>query len=310
MQLRFLVVLLLFPVFLIAQTPAENIKRAKEMMDKNNFKGAKKFLSSCIEKEINNPEYFYLRAECNYQLGDGQGSLGDLNWAIKLAPDSVKYWHNRATVYYALMEFAKSEKDYLKALALTRGRVDSATIMAEYAPILVFLGDTARALKMYVEALALDSLNFAVLVNYGNLLNDIDRSPEAIMLLTKALAQDTNHVMVNSNIGFTYSEMGEYQKAIPYFDRCIRLDPNSAFPYSNRAYCKLKTGDTKGALRDVQKSIKLFPENSYAHRNLGLIYLEMGEKEKACAAFEEALRYGFRKLYGPEVNEMKKKNCG
>ena len=59
----------------------------------------------------------------------------------------------------------------------------------------------------------------------------------------------------------------------------------------------------------MEKSIKLYPSNSYAYRNLGLIYLEMGENEKACEAFEKALLLRFTESYGPEVMELKKKNC-
>jgi len=63
------------------------------------------------------------------------------------------------------------------------------------------------------------------------------------------------------------------------------------------------------ALQDVNKSIGLYPGNSYAYRNRALIYLALNKTGEACADLDAALSLGFAQRYGPEVAELKNKNC-
>ena len=103
--------------------------------------------------------------------------------------------------------------------------------------------------------------------------------------------------------------MGDYQTAIQFFNKVLELDPNEPLGYSNRAYNRYKLGQLDSSLTDINLSLRLYPGNSYAYRTRSLIYLSLKDNAKACADMEEALRLGFTKMYGDEVERLKKEHC-
>ena len=97
--------------------------------------------------------------------------------------------------------------------------------------------------------------------------------------------------------------------AADLFTRGLEKQPDDAFMLNNRGYARLKAGDPKNALKDIERSIKLGPENSYAYRNLGLVHQALDNKDKACEAFETALKKGYTQRYGDDVKEIHKTYC-
>ena len=106
-----------------------------------------------------------------------------------------------------------------------------------------------------------------------------------------------------------FQKKGKNKEALPYFDKAVQIDPTDPLCYSNRAYSKYKLGAHLAALADINLSIKLYPTNSYAFRNRALIYQALKEDKKACEDIDQALALGFTKMYGEEVEELKKKYC-
>jgi tetratricopeptide (TPR) repeat protein len=59
----------------------------------------------------------------------------------------------------------------------------------------------------------------------------------------------------------------------------------------------------------VKRSLDISPTNAYAYRNLALVLQAMGQNDRACAAIEDALRLGFSKEYGNEMEELHRRLC-
>lgn len=305
--LLLLMLSLAFPV--LAQDREKKMAKAQKLYDRGKFSTSTKFLNNCIQDDPDYSEYYFLRSFCFWYMGNSELALKDINMTIKLHPDSSKYILNRATYYYKSFEFYKATEDYKTAIPLQKNKSDSSFVMALAGGSLQVLGDTLGALIMLENAIEVDSTNSGALTNYALLLCDLNEFEKSVNCLKRIGKNDSLYISSLMNIGYVYGVQGEYLKSIPYLDQALALSPNEPYAYNNRGYAKLKTGNTDGALIDVKKSLELNPYNSYAYRNLGLIYLEQGKNDEACKAFATALHYKFTELYGPEVNELRKKHC-
>lgn len=306
--------LLLLVVFVTAtvsaQSRQENYKKAQDLMRDNKDKKAIDHLTKCISKDNTHAEYFYLRSTACMNIGDGQGALRDMDFAIKFGPDSAKYYYQRGRIYLLYRRPSLTIKDANEGLKVSKTPKDSSLLYSVRAKAHQDNFDTTDAEKDYNTAIQVDPNNYAALNDKAMMINSWPgRGQEAIGLLWRAAKADTSFILVYSNLGFTYAEMNKHDSAIIMYNDCIRRMPNSAYAYSNRSYSKLKTGDLKGAREDCEKSIKLNDTNSWAYRNLGLICIAEGSREAACSAFEKALLLGFTEQYGGEVRNLQKQHC-
>ncbi|HLG03680.1 MAG TPA: tetratricopeptide repeat protein [Bacteroidia bacterium] len=282
---------------------------ANELMNERKWESALQFLSGCIARNGQFGEYHFLRGKCYAMLDAEEVAIISYSHAIEFAPDSAKYYFERAASFYIILEFSKSKSDYEQALSLYKTASDSASIIAHLGMTNLHLGDTALAIQQFHRAINLDSASAEAYVHYSILLVATGEFERALKYLNTALNLDSTSIFVWSNLGYTNTCIGDYQKAMSYFEKCILIDPDHPFNYSNRGYCKLMLGDTLGALRDVEHSLRKYARNSYAWRNLGMIYLAQGDPINACAAFSASLERGFTKLYGNEVLQLQQKHC-
>ena len=103
--------------------------------------------------------------------------------------------------------------------------------------------------------------------------------------------------------------MGRYEEALVYFNKALELDKDEPLTLNNRGFTRYKLNNLAGALEDINKSIFLYTTNAYAYKNRALVYLALDKKEEACTDLQKARELQFEKQYGPEVNELIKKNC-
>ena len=103
--------------------------------------------------------------------------------------------------------------------------------------------------------------------------------------------------------------MGKYEEALQYFDKALQLEKEEPLTLNNRGFTRYKLNDLTGALEDINKSISLYPSNAFAYKNRALVYLAQENKAEACKDLNKAKELQFEKQFGPEVNELLKKNC-
>lgn len=248
-------------------------------------------------------------ARCEWRHSNkNEEAFAHIGEAIVLEPRKASHYVDRAIMYTGMRMPDRALED----LTIARPLADSDPILAlvegGFGYVCLKQRRFDEALAHIDRVLALDSTDLDAWCDRATVLGELDRNEEALQILLKLHDRRPENKVYMNNVGYVLSCMERYAEALPWYDRSLALQ-DDAYSFNNRGYAKLRTGDAAGALKDVQRSIKLNAGNSYAHRNLGLILKEKGEKDKACDAFEEAMRLGFTKQYGPEVKTIHDAYC-
>jgi tetratricopeptide (TPR) repeat protein len=110
------------------------------------------------------------------------------------------------------------------------------------------LGDPARAIEDYDQALRLDPSYAPAHNNRGNAYGNLGDPARAIEDYDQALRLDPDNAVLYNNRGKAYDNLGEYRQAIQDFDQALRIDPGSTVADNNRAIALghlYKSGETK-----------------------------------------------------------------
>ena len=185
--------------------------------------------------------------------GDFEGSLENLDRAIKLNPDYADAYNNRASVRHELGDDAGAIEDYSKAILLNPDRA------------------------VYHNNLGIISYN-----------SDDYRGAQADH--TRATQLNAGDAQAYNNRGFARLRLGDLQGALKDFTQAIELNPNDALAWNNRGDVYfLKLGDMPKALDDYTQAARLNPNNPKTFYYLGVIHSRLGNKEKALEDFTKAI---------------------
>ncbi len=89
--------------------------------------------------------------------------------------------------------------------------------------------NTAEAIQMYREALAIDPKDSTALTGLGAALDEAGQLENAIDCYKKALAVAPYDVIAHSGLGVTYEKLGETDLATREYQVALRADKDTAF---------------------------------------------------------------------------------
>ena len=162
------------------------------------------------------PLYNYSLATTYYNLGDKQGSIADLNKAIRLNPNYTLAYYSRGLAKYAL-------------------------------------GDQQGAIADYNEAIHINP-NYAVAYNNrGTSKSALGDNQGAIADYNVAIRINPKLADAYTNRGIAKFALGDKQGAISDYNVAIQINPNDADAYYNRGIVKFELGDKQGATADFKK---------------------------------------------------------
>lgn len=291
------------------QTAEEFDAMASKKIEAKDFQYAMVMIDKAIALDSKNQWYMLKKAEIQFALSGPKDALKIVAKAIKLDEKNAEAY-SRAGVYYDSSGMTDSAL-YMYNQAISRATNDTSKHSYIMNRGTARLGnrDFKGAVKDFETVLAFDPVNIAALNNVSACYGDLGMMDKSIQSLKKIIALDPSFIGPYVNLGFIYSDTDSLDLALSYFNKALAIDSQDALIYNNRGYVFYKKGDYTNALKDINLSIKLYPTNSYAYRNLALVYLAQGKTKEACSVLEYARDYGFEQRYGPEVNELIKKNC-
>lgn len=302
--------ILLFSVVAASgQSASELYEQAVALYDKAEFARVSQLMDKAIKLDSGTSKYYLLKADALVQEENLQEAFDTYSLTIEKFPKESYAYNQRGLLLLRIREHEYALSDFNTALAFEKVDSLQLTLLINRGTVKLGIRDFEGAYDDFMAALRIDSLEVGVLNNLAAVCDEVGRGDETIPYLQKILAIDSTFIGAYANIGYKYQEMGDHKTAIEYYNKVLALDPEEPLGYSNRAYNRYKLGDHAGALSDINRSIDLYPGNSYAYRVRALIYLAQKDKAKACTDLEEALRQGFTKSYGDEVEKLKKENC-
>lgn len=300
---------LLFCIPAIAQNAEEFYKQASDFSDKDDFVPAYSFINKALGIDSTNAKYLLLKGNLLANSKRYQEAFNTYSYGINYNPTDDKLYNQRGLLLLRVGEPEFAIKEFTAALSFTKNDTDRLTLLLNKGAAEINIRDFQSAFNDFTQALQYDSVNIGVLNNLATVCDEVGKGDMTLKYLYKIIEIDPTFIGAYGNIGFKFQEMGDYKTAIKYFNKTIELSPDDAISYGNRAYNRYKLGDLDSALIDINYSIKLYPSNSYSYRTRALIYLELKDKIKACKDIEDALRFGFTKMYGDTVEQLKKDNC-
>lgn len=306
--------LLLFPILLgsmllQAQPVKELITRGQQLLGEKKYIEALDVYNKAFKRDSTKYDVFTGRGTAYFELKEYQKCYDDFSRAIALEPDSALAYHYRANLMYVLNYTDEAIADNTKAIERTTDEKFLLGCFVNRGSAREQKRDYKGAYEDFYRAYSYDTTDLSVLNNLGTVLDDLGRREEAIMFLKKAIAIDSSFVGPYVNIGFQYTQIGRYEEALVYYTKALELEKDEPLTLNNRGFTRYKMNEFDAALEDINRSILLFNTNAFAYKNRALVYLAMDKKEEACQDLQRAKELQFEKQYGPEVNELLKKNC-
>jgi tetratricopeptide (TPR) repeat protein len=292
-----------------SQSAEDYYKAASDLYDKSKYAEAIAIVNKALKEDSANVKYLLLKGNAFEKSKKYQEAFDVYSFGIHANPNDSYLYNQRGVLLIKVQQTEDAIKDFSAALDFENTDSLRLGLLLNRGAAKIDIRDFESAYQDFIEALKIDSLNIATLNNLATVCDEVGKGDQTLKYLYKIIEIDSTFIGAYGNIGFKNQLMGNHQAAIKFFNKVLQLDPEQPIAYNNRAYSKYKLGEYDAALKDVNQSIKMYPSNSYAFRNRALIYIAMKQNAKACADIDEALRSGFTKMYGDEVEELKKKHC-
>lgn len=168
-------------------------------------------------------EFYYMRGDTYFHLGEKSKALSDYNEALRLNPKSAVAYAGRGAVFQSNKKWNEALNDYTQAVQLKSDKADS---YRDRADVYAELGELQKAIKDYDETLRLKP----------------------------------NDGSSYCNRGITYSKIREYDKAIADLDIACRLLPKNASCFYNRGFIRKLKGQQEEAALDFREAVRLRPD--------------------------------------------------
>ena len=299
-----------FPFFLFAQDAETYATMAQEKYELKDYKYALVLIDKAIEQEAGNEWYYLFKAEVVSDLYNHREGLKVVKQAIKVNPANSEPYNRMATYYSSLGILDSSIIYYDKAIQHATDDTTRIVYLTNRGAVKLTYRDVDGAIKDFEEAMKFNPSDIAVLNNIASAYDDFGMKEKAISIFKDILVIDSTFFGSYMNLGFIYSSMNDsLHLALDYFNKAALINPGEPLTYNNRGYAFYKLGMYKEAVADINYSLQLYPTNAYAYRNLALVYLATKKNKEACSALEYSSFYGFKMLYGDEVEELIAKNC-
>jgi predicted O-linked N-acetylglucosamine transferase (SPINDLY family) len=204
---------------------------------------------------------------------------------------TVRPDHFDALQMMALVKLAKGEPAAALELisAAMRSRKPSPQVLLNYGLILNALERHQDAIESFDAAIKQKSKFPDAHNNRGAALAALGRDEEALGSYHKALALNPNYAEAHYNLGSSLRVLGRYEEALKSFDRALALRPNYARAHNNRGAVLEAMTRTQAALEAYERALALNPTFGEARINRTRVLCELERFDDALAGFEQAL---------------------
>jgi TolB-like protein len=254
------------------------------------YNKTKEFLESAIEKD---PDWAPLYANLAgvwiglQHMGFESTSITvpkiyeNLNKALELDPDlSDAHRFNASIAHWMEWDWEKSEKEFLKALAINP---NDATSRIWYAQLLSTQQRPDEALMQGQLAFDLDPLNPMMKCWYGSLLTSVGDCEKALALADEVVAVDPEHFLaINVSCGAAF-KCGDYDKVIDKEIQLMQMIGGNQFDEDTFKEIE-RIYDEQGfsaAYEEIASQMEVFAANNPAPVSMAMNYVYANQQDKA-----------------------------
>lgn len=216
----------------VSEIPGEDEKEKAE-----NVPGRK------ATETVNDPEFFYKRAQMYLRNKDLQSALNYINKALELNPDYWAAWYQKAMIYQLSGHDAAAARRYLE---LAKRRPDMLEVHIALGMLYRKHQNYEQAEDEYKLAIELNAKNFAAHYNYANVLLEQQKLEDALKEYKVCLKLHPTNAMVHNNVGVIYEKRSFLEEAAEEYTRASHLDPANQKFAQNLTEVKHKLANKPG----------------------------------------------------------------
>lgn len=160
-----------------------------------------------------------------------------------------------------------------------------------YGIVLEALQKNNEALAHYQEALKIDPKMTQALYSIGLLQDKMGRIDEGIASLKQALALEPENSFINYDLGVLYAKKNDYPNSAIYSKKAFEgVGVDFAEAYNNYGYALAQMGKYAEALTAIDQSLKIKPDSAATLDSRGFALYGLARYEEALTAYNEALK--------------------
>lgn len=224
------------------------------------------------------------------QVAESQSGESQMSEGRKLAqPISLQNHNgNDGIAFLKSGDFKHAAEYFASELKQNRRNIDA---LNNYAVSLVGLKQYDQALKIYSNAIAVDSKRAMLFINRADLYVLLHLYNNAMDDYTHAIELEPANIRAYDARARTENITGSYEKAVADYTRLIELDQQKAAIYfDNRSYAYKCMGKQENALQDINKAISLAPNISELYLDRALILQQSKKYDLALADYNRLLK--------------------
>lgn len=267
----------------------DNITEEQSIKEQNS-QGTKSFIdqidsiTTLIEVDPNNPEYYMSRAELWLDNKRVVPAEHDLNKALELDSNNEEYLLALGN-HSALVNNTRKSRDlWEKCAALNPKNISCRIKLAE---LYFFVQDFERSIKNSNAVLKIDPTKHLANFFKGMSLLEFGDTTKALRSFHDALEMKPDFVRAVEMLSKVYAEKDD-DLAIDYYKSLLNLRPNDRTVYFNIGYFYQKRLDYSKSLDFYNLAVKVDPENDGAYYNMGYIQTELKRYDEALKLFTKA----------------------
>jgi len=270
-----------------AQFQYNYYEQAMFQLQHENYKEAVDLFTYSIQRNDSNPDSWFYRGFCKYELSDYHGAISDFSKAVELAPYYHKAWLYRAIVNNRLMNYEQAHRDFDMAIELDQ---DDPLVYFQRAISMLFLKRYDDAIHDCNKALDLGLNNVAVYTVRGIAYRGKKEIKRAVNDFNSVLTVQPDNTNVLVQKAISWNDAGRRDSAMMYIDRAITLEPDFYFAYFQRAQMHIEDTAWNKALRDLNFILKDKPLNTSSLFYRALVYSQKNEFDKATEDYNTILK--------------------
>jgi tetratricopeptide (TPR) repeat protein len=191
--------------------------------------------------------------------------------AVKLKPEDIRAYVVLADVDTQLQRLDEAERYYRKAM---EAWPKNDSLCTRLAAVFWFRKDYAEAEKLYRQAMKLNAKAPQPIYSLANLYANIQHDDaRAIPLFIRAIALDPTDPAMQRNLGAAFLRQQKYDDAERIYRKVIELHPEDGDAIGSLAYLLYAVKkDISGAEKLYLRAVTLAPEAAWLHISLGRIY--------------------------------------
>ncbi|HYL77872.1 MAG TPA: tetratricopeptide repeat protein [Bryobacteraceae bacterium] len=207
--------------------------------------------------------------------------------AIRLNPDNLDAYYERAMTYAASGQFQRAIDDFSRVL---RGNPNDVNALIGRGASYINISEHSRAVADLDRVIRQEPENEIAYFNRGLSNAGLEQNREAINDYSQVVARRPKWPSTWYNRGIVHAASGDFRAALADYTEAIRLRPDYASAYANRGAVNAELDRLPQALADFDEAIRFDPENAAMLNSRGVVWLEMKNPAKALNDFNEAIR--------------------